>query len=190
MPGPATPQAPQKTDPRFDDWIQGLAKRLGLYRNLAYAAGSHTAGKVAGTYFMGMGDPLEVSGTGTLYPPVIIYLAVADFKAKNGPDPKLRIRATLHTNDVAPTGNFTFGLYPITRPAASGGAGLCIYTMGTVVASATQISAPAADSSNTTTAEDFAFPPDGYYVLGLVTSATVAANAHLHVTAALQIRNA
>lgn len=189
MPGPRLPQAPPKTDARFDDWVQALAKRMGLYYPVLYAAGSHTAGKVAGTYFLPLGNPLEVSGTGTLYPPAILYLTRSDYVTKNGPAPKLRIRATLHANDVSPTGNFTFGLYPVTRPGTSGGAGVDIYTLGTVVAQATQISTPTADSSNVVTSAEFDFPADGYYVLGLLTSATVAASSHLHVQAQLQVRN-
>jgi hypothetical protein len=189
MPGPRLPQAPRKTDARFDDWSQALAKRMGLYYPVLYGCGSHTAGVVAGTYFLPTGSALGVSGTGTAYPPAIIYLAVSDYVARNGPGPKLRIRATLHANDVAPTGNFTFGLYPVTRPGSSGGAGVDIYTLGTVVAQATQISTPAADSSNTVTSAEFSFPADGYYVLGLLTSGTVAVNSHLHATAMLQVRN-
>lgn len=161
------------------------------YRTILDCSGSHTAAKVAGTYALGQGDPIAVSGTGTLYPINTIYIDSADYPTVNGVTPKLRIRAQLYVNDVAPTGNFTFGLYPITRPATSGGAGLVIYTLGTVVASSTVLfTAPAADSSNNGASADFALPANGHYVIGVVTTATVAASSHLHMSCSLQMRNA
>jgi hypothetical protein len=162
------------------------------YRTILQATGSHTAAKVGGTYALGEGDPLAVSGTGTLYPLAVIQLVAADYPTVNGLAPKLRLRFQLFTNDVAPTGNFTLGLYPITRPGTSGGAGLCIYTLGTVVAGSNgaTFSAPAADLLGSMVGADFAFPTDGPYVLGIVTTATVATSAHVHVCAQLQIHNA
>lgn len=168
------------------------ASVLSLYRDVSHVAGSHTAARAAGTYWFGMGDPLGVTGTGTLYPPAIIHIAAADYPTFAGTAPKLRLRVTLAVNDVAPTGNFTFGLYPVTRPATSGGAGLAIYTMGTVVSGSNgaAINTPAADSHNVAVSADFALPADGFYVIGVVTTATVAASSHLHLSARLQIRNA
>ena len=153
-------------------------------------SGSHRS-EGAGTYGLGQGDPLAVSGTGTLYPLNIIRIEAADYPAVNGAAPKLRVRANIHCNDVAPTGNFTVGLHAVTRPGTSGGAGLCIYTIAAAVAGSTATAtAPAADSSTSLASADFALPADGYYVLGVVTTATVAASAHVHVSASLQMRNA
>jgi hypothetical protein len=36
---------------------------------------------------------------------------------------------------------------------------------------------------------DFAIPAAGAYVIGVVTSANVAASAHVHISASLQVRN-
>lgn len=161
------------------------------YRTILDSSGSHTAARVAGTYGFAQGDPVAISGTGTLYPLNTIYIAAADFPTLNGVAAKLRVRAVLHVNDVAPTGNFTFGLHPITRPATSGGAGLLIYTIGAAVTGSTVTStAPAADLSAPFAGTDFALPADGHYVLGVVTTATVAVSSHLHMSAALQMRNA
>jgi hypothetical protein len=137
---------------------------------------------------MAQGDPLAITGVGTLYPLNTIYIAAADYPTVDGKAPKLRIRAQVHCNDVAPTGNFTVGLHPITRPATSGGAGLCIYTIGAAAASIA-VTTPAADSSNILASADFALPADGHYVLAVVTTATVAASAHVHISASLQMRN-
>lgn len=163
------------------------------YRTILESAGSHIAGRVAGTYGMAMGDPIAISGTGTLYPLNTIYIAAADYPTVNGLAAKLRIRAQLFTNDVAPTGNFTIGLYPITRPATSGGAGLCIYTLGAVVAGSNgaTFTAPLADLLPPAVAgADFNLPADGHYVLGVVTTATVATSSLVHVVAKLLMRNA
>lgn len=175
---------------RVTDYADDISP-LAVYRTLLVSAGSHIAARVAGTYGFGQGDPLAISGTGTLYPLHSIYLDDADYPTLNGTAPKLRVRGQLYVNDVAPTGNFTFGLHPITRPATSGGAGLVIYTIGAAVASSTfTITTPAADSSNNGVSSDFAIPADGHYVLGVVTTATVAASSHLHLSASLQLHHA
>lgn len=162
------------------------------YRTILDSSGSHIAGRVAGVYGLSHGQPLAITGVGTLYPLNTILIAAADFPTLAGLAPKLRIRAQLYTNDVAPTGNYTFGLYPITRPGTSGGAGLCIYTLGTVVVGSNGAAfvTPAADGLLSAVGADFALPADGHYVLGCVTTATVAANAHVHISAQLQMRNA
>ncbi|HYV92701.1 MAG TPA: hypothetical protein VE978_12975, partial [Chitinophagales bacterium] len=161
------------------------------YRTILQVTGSHTAAKVAGTYALGDGDPIAVSGTGTLYPIATIYIAAADYPTVNGVTTKLRIRAQIYVNDVAPTGNYTFGLYPITRPGTSGAAGLDIYTLGTVVAGSNgaTFTTPAADGLLNAVGVDFALPADGQYVIGVVTTATVATSSHLHLTASLQMHN-
>lgn len=161
------------------------------YRNILECSGSHIAARVAGTYGIGYGDPLAISGTGILYPLATIYITSSDFQTVNGVAPKLRIRAQLYVNDVAPTGNFTLGLYPITRPATSGGTGVNIYTLGTVVtgSNGASFTTPAADSMVTAAGSDFSIPADGHYVIGVVTTQTVATNSLVHISAQLQLRN-
>lgn len=173
------------------DGIQLVAPNC-HYCTLLEAAGSHIAAKAAGTYALGMGDILAVSGTGTLFPIATIYLAAADYPAMGALTPKLRLRYQLYTNDVAPTGNFTLGLYPITRPATSGGAGLCIYTLGSVVpgSNGAAFSSPAADLLGSAVGADFALPADGHYCLGIVTTGTIATSAHTHHRGQLQLHYA
>lgn len=168
-----------------------LTTAIGSYRTILQASGSHIAAKVAGTYAIGQGDPLAVSGTGTLYPLAVIQIISADYPSINSAVTKLRIRVQLYTNDVAPTGNFTFGLYPITRPGTSGGAGLCIFTLGTVVngSNGATFTTPAADLLGASVGSDFALPTDGPYVIGVVTTATVATSSLVQVCAQLQLRN-
>jgi hypothetical protein len=161
-----------------------------IYRTIMDCSGSHVAARIAGTYGFGQGDPLAISGTGTLYPLNVFYIDSTDWPTVNGLAAKLRVKAQLFVNDVAPTGNFTFGLHPVTRPSTSGGAALNIYTIGAAVAGSTAaINTPAVDSMNQANSADFAIPANGYYVLGVVTTATVAASSHLHLSAFLQMRN-
>lgn len=163
------------------------------YRTLLNSTGSHIAARVAGTYGMGQGQPLAITGTGILYALNSIYIDDADYPAIGALTAKLRIRAQLFTNDVAPGGNYVIGLHPITRPNPSGGAGLCIYTIGAAVAGSTiTYTTPAADGPPTPQAAgaDFAMPADGLYVIGVVTSANVATSAHVHIAAQLQTRYA
>lgn len=180
--------------PTFDaDEIAALNAYIGSegYRTVLDSSGSHIAARVAGTYGLGQSQPAAITGVGTLYPLNVLYIDPADYPNFLGLAAKLRIRATVAVNDVAPTGNFTFGLHPVTRPATSGGAGLAIYTIGAAVAGSTiQIATPAADSLNNIVGADFALPAAGFYVLGFVSTATVAASSHLHISAALQMRNA
>lgn len=162
-----------------------------FYRTLLDSSGSHTAAKTAGTYGLGQGDPIAVTGTGILYPLNVIYLDAADYPAIGALAAKLRVRCIIECNDVAPTGNFTVGLHAVTRPGTSGGAGLCIYTMAAAVAGSTATqNTPAADSQNIITSADFAVPATGYYVLGVVTTGTIATSAHVHLSAQLQMRYA
>lgn len=167
------------------------ASSYSQYKTLTVAAGSITAGIVAGTYAIPFGDAVQPAA-GSLYPISTINLVAADFPSVDGKAAKLRIRAQLYTNDVAPTGNYTIGLFPITRPGTSGGAGLNIYTLGTVVpgSNGATFTTPTADGLHSAVSADFALPADGHYALGVVTTATVAASSHIHLVVTLQIHNA
>jgi hypothetical protein len=171
--------------------LSGTSTFLATYHTLLQATGSHIAGRTAATYGFGEGDPLAISGTGTLYPLNIINIVSTDYPTINSVAPKLRVRAQVYVNDVAPTGTYIVALCPLTTPATSGGAGLRIYTLGAAVAgsAATTISAPAADSENFVVGSDFALPADGDYVLCMTSTGTVAVSSHMHFAAFLQIRN-
>jgi len=161
------------------------------YRTLLDSTGSHIAAKAAGTYGIPQGNPLAVSGTGTLYALNVIYIDSNDYPTIAGKVAKLRVRCVIECNDVAPfTGTMVVGLHPVTRPATSGAAGLCIYTIGAAVSGSTvTLTNPAADSQNNLVGADFALPANGFYVLAMVTSATMATSSHCHISASLQIRN-
>lgn len=160
------------------------------YRTLLDVSGSRTAGVVASTASIDSGVAITANGANQATPPSSIHIVGADYPLLNGVAPKLRIRAMLYVNNVAPTGNFTLGLYPITRPASSGGTGVCIYTIGTVVpgSNGATFTTPAADGLLGAVGADFAMPADGHYVIGVVTTTTQAASSHVHLIAYLQMR--
>jgi len=161
------------------------------YHTVFTCTASHTAAQVAGTYSLTVGGQAAVVGGGSsAYPIALVTIAAADYPAVGALTAKLRIKCTISTNDVAPTGNFTWGLYPVTRPGTSGGIGVCIYTLGTVVSGSNgaTVSAPAADLTSTLTGSDFALPADGTYAIAVVTTATIAALAHVEMNAVLQTR--
>ena len=166
--------------------IPQMAAFTGMMIPVAKLASSHIAGRVAGLYSMAYGSPLVASGIGSLSPIGIINIRATDYPVIGGRSSKFKINAEIFTNDVAPLGNFSFGLYPITRPSISGGAGLCIYTLGTVVSGSNGIAftAPGADFSGNVSGADFSLPPDGFYAIGVTTTQTVATSAlvHLQVT--------
>lgn len=191
-----TPTAPTAAAGTNNTQIATTAYSWGVapnasYRTIVDSSGSHVAARVAGTYGLGQSQPAAISGTGTLYPLNIIYIDPADFPTVGGLAAKLRLRVAVFVNDVAPTGNYTFGLHPVTRPATSGGAAVAIFTIGAAVAGSTvALNTPAADSSNNVVGSDFAVPTAGFYVIGFVSTATVATSSHMHISAALQMRNA
>lgn len=163
------------------------------YRTLMTANSIITAGSVAGTYAITAGgDGCVLSGADTAIPLQSIYIDSADFPTVNGATSKLRIRVQLYTNDTAPTGNYTFGLYPITRPGTSGGSGVNVYTIGTVVSGSdgATFTAPAAGGLLNAVGSDFALPSNGHYVIGVVITDAPVANSNIQITASLQMHNA
>ncbi len=171
--------------------------QLASYYTLFKAAYGLIAGENANTYWMGaFGSLVSSSGNPIGNMPQLIYIAAADYPSVNGLTPKLRIRAQVLVNHVAPTGNITFGLYPITAPASSGGAGVRSHTIGAVVSGSNGAvcTTPAADTNHIsgvtagfTACSDFSLPADGLYVICIVTTATIATSSYVECIADLQI---
>jgi len=174
--------------------VQGYADATILSRRqtILQGAGSITDGVVLGTYgLVSTGGAVIADGGNFAAPPVLIYIDSADFPVVNGLSPKLFLRAECNANNVAPVASFTLGLYPVTRPASSGGAGVLIYDYGTVVVDSTcAFTTPAADSQARNQSNSFDLPANGWYAVGLENSATLAANSHVHFNVHLQLINA
>jgi hypothetical protein len=164
-----------------------LDAQWALWFLLLHVSGLHPANRVAATYYLGHAQIAGASGSATNVPIASIYIDPADYPAVGSLACKLRIKAVLSVNDVAPTGDYTFGLHPVTRPATSGGNNQNIFTVGAAVAGSTvAVSAPAADSQNSLVGADFAVPSAGFYAICVVTTATSAASSHVSTSAHLQ----
>lgn len=157
-----------------------------VFRNIYADTGKFVSSTAAGTYLFdpssGSGFTISTGGSGES----IFYFEPADY-AVAGRTPMLRLKTNLQTNAVASTSNFTFGLYPVT--AVAGGSGTLVATLGTVIAGSTVLyTAPAASSMFHGETAEFALPAAGYYALGVVSSATIATNAHVAMQVFLQVR--
>lgn len=158
----------------------------GTQRVVVMGSGTLTAAVVAGT--RGIGDNLLVlTGANVAGALSMLYLAMADHTVLGIPA-KFQVRGQLATNAVAPGGNWTFGLHPVS--ATAGAAGGLTYTIGAAVTGSTaQIATPAASSRLRVVGAEFDPPADGFYCLGLVTSAALATAGFVAVTADLRVRN-
>ena len=184
------------------DWTTFNAKTTEAYVDAAFVSknaqyyfiqqtqGHLTAAFVAGTYFRSdtsaNGWNQTVSQFGS-----IIYLNPTDYPTVNGVTTKLRISATISTNNAAPGCSFTFGLYPLTRNG--GGSATITWTIGTVISGSqpAQFVTPALNTLTNTKGTDFAIPnAAGMYAIGVITSATTAVNSYTNMNAILQYRNA
>lgn len=139
------------------------------------------------------GGVYALGGTGALVPLAnttpAFYLDPADFLA-NTRVSKLRMKGTLVTNAVAPTINYTFGLYPVATWGGGSNVTPFVATLGAVIAgsSPAAINTPGANSTTIVTGADFSFPAVGWYVLGLLTSNAQPANCIVQATGQLQLR--
>ena len=183
------------------DWTTFNAKTTEAYVDAAFVSknaqyyfiqqtqGHLTAAFVAGTYFRSdtsaNGWNQTVSQLGA-----IMYLNPTDYPTVNGVTTKLRISATISTNNAAPGCSFTFGLYPITRNG--GGASTITWTIGTVISGSqpAQFVTPALNTLTNKQGTDFAIPAAGMYAIGVITTATTAVNSYTNMNAILQYRNA
>lgn len=176
-----------------------FAAVLGMYRQLILSNYNITAATAANTFYLVLNanvnslgtNTVTTSNTGATVQPAMVYIDSANFPTVMGVAPKLRIRGIVSCNDVAPTGNFTLGLYPITRPAASGGATVVAFTIGTVVtgSNGATVSTPAADSMTHIVGSDFALPANGWYAICVVTTATAAVSSYTAIQGMLEWHN-
>lgn len=154
------------------------------WANLHSYASSIAAGTVAGTYLLSsVGAAVTITSAAIAVGTGIIHLDPTTNYAITGYTPKVRIVGTISNYGAAQVGvNYTFGLYPITAISTTG-----VPTVGAVVASSTAlISAPGNGSINTAYSTSINMPTTGYYCVGVVTNATVAASSTVGLRVLLQ----
>lgn len=147
-----------------------------------------TAAQAAGNYWFTEQATLMTAGLAS--PLAGVYIDTADFPTVAGVTAKLQFRVQLYTNDVAPGSTFTIGMYPVSRPTTSGGAGLLIYTQGPVLPGSTvTFTAPSADGMAVLSTADFAVPATGHYAVGFTSSNAIVTSAHVHMQFQLNVHN-
>ncbi len=158
------------------------------YRTLLGSATGFKEAIAAGTYIPQNSFTPQVSGANiaATSPPPSFYFAKADYEVA-GKTQKLRLRAQVAANATKPLIKFTVGLYPIT---VAGAANQVAWTLGTVVSGSTvEFNEPAASTATSKETADFTIPSDGFFCLGIVTSAGLTANAAVTVHGQLQTRS-
>ncbi len=177
--------------------VTEIDDRDGNYQTIHFAQSFITGGAIAGTYLLGSG----LAGAGLVYgaiasgnalkgttgvPPSVFYFDDGDYTTASKTQ-KLRVRAQVVTNLTAPALTFTVGLYPLS--SVGGGSESVSYTVGTVVSGSTvAFVTPAAGGVAQSNSGDLTIPSDGAYLLGVVTSGSIAVNSAVSVHAQLQTR--
>lgn len=159
------------------------------YKDLVRRGGTASA-PAAATYVLlyeGVtGGPLVVPARSDQAGP--IYIDPTDYTA-NTRSNKLRVRAGVINDAVAPAVNFTIGLYPVATWGGASGSVPTVATLGAVVAGSTvAINTPAAAGPTIGNSGDFTAPAAGWYVLGVVVSGAAAAGSDMTFAATLQCR--
>jgi len=116
-----------------------------------------------------------------------VYIDDADYEVGSLTE-KLQIRAQVLANATAPGITFTVSLYPVTVQGVPNG---LQFDWGTVVPdSGVVLTTPSASTiTPAKTSADFAFPADGFYILGVGLSGNLTNDSAVQVSAQLQTRN-
>lgn len=152
-------------------------------------------GSGTGTYLLhrdsnnGSDGSLQAAGgAGAQVHDVASYFNFDDFDAGTRAV-KLRLRAQLAVNAVAPGNTYTFGLYPVTTFGGTSGNKSIVTVIGALVAgSNVAFATPGASAAQQSVSAEFTAPANGWYVLGLAVSAPAAANSWVAFLAQLQMR--
>lgn len=120
--------------------------------------------------------------------PTTYSIISTDYPTINGVTPKFRLRATIGVNNTAPAANISFGLFPLTTPASSGGVTVKSWTIGAeVVGSTITQNTPAANTQYQLVSATFGLPADGLYAICITNSAQTAANSYMTNSATLEV---
>lgn len=156
-----------------------------VYRTLLEVSGRATTG-AADVHVFGntgvlvkAGNDMNAAGATSW-----IHFAAGDYTVASKTQ-KLRVRAQLIGNAIAPGVTFTIGMYPI--DAIAGAPGQFTFTVGTVVPGSTVVFAtPGIGADLEANSGDFTIPADGRYVLAAAVSGAMAANSVVGISAQLQ----
>ncbi len=170
--------------------VPNLAAAFTTYKRL-HRAVAVLAGPTAAVNLMTLttaGTNVVVNTAAAATAAYLIELDPTDFNA-NTRTTKLRIKASLVTNAVAPAQNFTVGLYPIATYGGASSAEPTVASVGTVVAGSTvTFTTPGAGARTPQTGTDFNCPAAGAYILGVLPAGATAGGSVQDVIAFLEMR--
>lgn len=161
------------------------ASLLASYKTFGRAAGWLGAANLtaAGVYAPTIQGFVVLDNVADTNVPLLLDLDPADFVV-SGVTPRLRVRASIVTNAIAPGRTFTCGLYPVSP--GGGAASQVAVNLGAVVASSTVVLSPGASDLRRGASADFAVPAAGLYVLAFSIAGALTANSGADLAIALQ----
>lgn len=144
----------------------------------------------AGTYLLGSGTGgAGIAASNAAAGLAVFYLNPVDYEESsvNKRTVKLIVQGTCLINAVAPTVNYTIGLYPVS--AAGGAENVVSITLGTVVSGSTcAFNAEAKETLTQVSSTAFVCPSAGMYALAVVVSGAVAAKSSAALRGTLQLQ--
>ena len=131
--------------------------------------------------------PVLTTGNAIAINPTTYSIVSTDYPTINGVTPKFRLRATIGVNNTAPSVNISFGLFPLTTPASSGGNNVKSWTIGSEVVSSTITqNTPAANTQYELVSSTFGLPANGLYAICITNSGSTAASSYVQTSATLE----
>jgi hypothetical protein len=173
--------------------VPNLAAAFTHYKTVLWGGCQTTTAAAGGTFLMSGGPTTNAAATvGTVgaagTAAWAFYLDPADWTA-NARTTRLRLRAQMVTNNVAPATNFAVGLYPVTTVGAASGSDAGVNTGAVITGSqATFVTPAAATAVSPVSSGDFNAPAAGYYIFAVAISAAMAAGSRATIGVQLQMR--
>jgi hypothetical protein len=158
----------------------------GTYRLVAERSGLMTGGSTSQTYILNTSGA-NVTALGTAWAVgAMFYMDPNDWVAA-GRQVKLRQRASVVTNAVNPTQNFTFRIARVAAWGGASGSGATPTSLTLIGGSTLLISNPGA-TGTAVDAVEFVAPVAGWYLSVCAPDATIAAGAHTTLWAGIYMR--
>lgn len=189
--GPGNTASGAQVSQNFTDLVNEVIVVNGAltsYQHVHRFVAQITSGAAAGTYILSTAAAIANGSITAADPSVtLFYIDPADWNV-SGRTTKLRIRAGVGTNAVAPGVTFTVGLYPVSTLTGSSGAAPTLALGPVITGSQAAVATPGAGGGTWVLGADFNCPTAGAYALAVLTSGTTAVNALEYVWGFLQMR--
>ena len=157
----------------------------GVWRHLAAGETNFNLDRAAGVWALAHGGPIADGANFQGQALTVVHLDTTDYSV-SGKTTKVRVAAQFFGNGVTPNTDFRVGLYRIEQ--ASGTADAIMLNIGERVVGPATVESPAALAFLSKTSPEVTLA-SGSYIFAVETTATLANNAAVHVSAQLQMRH-